>query len=111
MSFGDRLKALREDKGYMQRDVARDLEIAPNTLSGYERGTRNPDSITLKKLSEYYNVSIDYLLGNELIPDEGIPQNIKAVARELMELPEENRKLAIDMIKMMSRKGREAKDK
>jgi transcriptional regulator with XRE-family HTH domain len=111
MTLGEKLKSLREEKGYMQRDVARELDIAPNTLSGYETDNRKPDSETLKKLSDYYNVSIDYLLGSDLMSDDELPENIRAVARDLMELPEENRKLAIDMIKMMSQRGKEAKKK
>ena len=111
MNLGEKLKSLREEKGYMQKDVARELNIAPNTLSGYETNTRKPDSETLKNLSEYYNVSIDYLLGSDLMPDDELPENIRAVARDLMDLPEENRKLAIDMIKMMSQRGKEAKKK
>ncbi len=43
--------------------------------------------------------------------EDELPENIRAVARDLMELPEENRKLAIDMIKMMSQRGKEAKKK
>lgn len=65
MSIGERLTKLREDKGFMQKDVAEKIGIAPNTLSGYERDVRNPDSETLIKLAKFYGVSIDYLLGIE----------------------------------------------
>lgn len=63
MSIGERLTKLREEKGFMQRDVAEKLGIAPNTLSGYERNLRNPDSETLLKLASFYNVSTDFILG------------------------------------------------
>lgn len=63
MNIGERLTKLREEKGYMQRDVAEHLGIAPNTLSGYERNLRNPDSDTLVKLANYYNVSVDFIVG------------------------------------------------
>ncbi len=66
MTTGERLTKLRESKGYMQKDVADKLGIAPNTLSGYERNLRNPDSEILLKLASFYNVTVDYLLGAEM---------------------------------------------
>ena len=66
MTIGERLTKLREEKGFMQKDVAEKLGIAPNTLSGYERDLRNPDSETLLKLASFYNVTVDYLLGAEM---------------------------------------------
>lgn len=60
-----RLKELREKNGYLQKFVADKLGIRSNTLSGYENGTRSPDPDMLKELADFYNVSIDYLLGHE----------------------------------------------
>lgn len=58
-----RLRALREEHGYLQKFVADKLDIKSNTLSGYENGTRSPDPSMLSSLADFYNVSIDYLLG------------------------------------------------
>lgn len=58
-----RLRALREEHGYLQKFVADKLGIKSNTLSGYENGTRSPDPSMLSDLADLYNVSIDYLLG------------------------------------------------
>jgi transcriptional regulator with XRE-family HTH domain len=63
MSIGEVLTKLREERGYMQRDVAEKLGIAPNTLSGYERDLRKPDSDVLLKLAKFYNVTTDHILG------------------------------------------------
>lgn len=65
MDIGERLTKLREDRGYLQRDVADKIGIAPNTLSGYERNLRSPDTNTLVKLANFYGVSVDYILGIE----------------------------------------------
>lgn len=65
MNIGERLIKLREEKGYLQRDVAEKVGIAPNTLSGYERNLRSPDPGTLVKLANFYGVSVDDLLGIE----------------------------------------------
>lgn len=56
------LKKIRKKKHLNQLKVAMDLNISRESLSYYENGKRNPDITMLKKLSEYFNVSIDYLI-------------------------------------------------
>ena len=61
-----RLKELRESKGVTQREVAKAIRCSsPNTYARYERGLREPDIDTLKQLSKYFGVSIDYILCND----------------------------------------------
>ncbi len=60
-----RLKELRNKLGLSQTQLANQIGIAQNTLSQYEKGTRQPDHETLKKLADYFDVSIDYLLGRD----------------------------------------------
>jgi transcriptional regulator with XRE-family HTH domain len=76
MQLADKLKDLREEHGYMQKDVSQMLGIAPNTLSGYERGLRKPDSNTLLSIAKFYNVTVDYLL-NDNIFDETFEEEFK----------------------------------
>ena len=59
----NRIKALREDKDLRQIDVSRATGIDQRTLSNYETGKTNPDSFAIVKLSEFFEVSCDYLLG------------------------------------------------
>lgn len=61
--FGVRLKRLRKEKGLRQRDLADILGLAQTTIANYEQNTRFPNEEILKKLSDYFNVSFDYLLG------------------------------------------------
>ncbi len=56
------LKEIRRKKSYNQLKVAMDLSISRESLSHYENGKRSPDIDMLVKLSEYFNVSIDYLI-------------------------------------------------
>lgn len=56
------LKKIRKKNHLNQLKVAMDLNISRESLSYYENGKRNPDIAMLKKLSEYFNVSIDYLI-------------------------------------------------
>ncbi len=60
------LKAIRKQKRLSQLKVAMDLSISREALSYYENGKRSPDTDMLVRLSQYFNVSIDYLiLGKE----------------------------------------------
>lgn len=62
-TLATRLKELRKEKGYTLEQMANDLNTTKVTLSRYENGTREPKSETLNVLSDYFNVSIDYLFG------------------------------------------------
>lgn len=59
------LRKIRKQKGYNQLKVAMDLSISRESLSYYENGKRSPDVQMLLALSEYFNVSIDYLIRGE----------------------------------------------
>lgn len=58
-----RLKELREKKGISQLKLAMDLNMNQNSISRYENGQREADYRTLIMFADYFNVSIDYLLG------------------------------------------------
>ncbi|MBM7622994.1 helix-turn-helix domain-containing protein [Sporohalobacter salinus] len=63
MSFSERLKKLRKEYGLRQKDVAKDLNLTPSAIGFYEQGKRNPDYKILSELADYFEVSVDYLLG------------------------------------------------
>ncbi len=56
------LKTIRKQKNLNQLKVAMDLNISREALSHYENGKREPSLAMLQKMSEYFNVSIDYLI-------------------------------------------------
>lgn len=58
-------KQLRKQKKLTQVELAKILNVKQNTISQWELDQSIPDYTTLKNLSAFYNVSIDYLLGNE----------------------------------------------
>ena len=58
-----KLKELRKEKGISQLKLAMDLSMNQNTISRYETEERQADYETLIKIADYFNVSIDYLLG------------------------------------------------
>lgn len=63
MKFNDRLRQLREERRQTQREGAIKLGIDPAKYNKWENGVNRPDYETLFMLSDYYNVTIDYLLG------------------------------------------------
>lgn len=60
-----KLKALRVQYGYSQKQVAEKIGVSPSIVSGYETGERTPSTEILLSLSYLYNVSTDYLLGKQ----------------------------------------------
>jgi len=56
------LRAVREDRDYKQKELAKYLNVSQNTYSQYETGVISLTAETLIKLSDFYSVSIDYLL-------------------------------------------------
>ncbi|MBE9917451.1 helix-turn-helix transcriptional regulator [Paenibacillus donghaensis] len=58
-----RIRDLREDRDLTQQKLADHLNISQATYSRYESGDLDVPSSVLIKLSEFYNVSIDYILG------------------------------------------------
>lgn len=59
------LKIIRKEKNLNQLKVAMDLNISREALSHYENGKRQPSLEMLRKLSRYFNVSIDFLINGE----------------------------------------------
>ena len=59
------LKKIRTMRNLNQQKVAMDLNISREALSHYETGRREPSLDMLRKLSAYFNVSIDYLVNGE----------------------------------------------
>ena len=63
MNFGERLRFLRKELDYSLRKMADELGISFSALGKYERNEHQPDFETLEKIADYFDVSIDWLLG------------------------------------------------
>lgn len=64
-----RLRELREERGLSQIKLAIDLDLNQNSISRYETGEREMDYVTLIRIADYFNVSLDYLLGRSDDPN------------------------------------------
>ena len=65
-----RIRDMRTDRGLTQTQVAQILHVSQNTYSQYEIGTTRFPLDTVVRLAEYYEVSVDYLVG---LTDERAP--------------------------------------
>lgn len=81
----NRIRALREDRDLRQIDVSRETGIDQKTLSNYETGKTQPDVTALIRLADFFDVSIDYLVGRS---DFSI-QNSGDLVKELSRVQEE----------------------
>jgi len=61
--FRFRLKELREEKNISRSDLAEILGVSTQTIANYENGHREPNFDTLLKIADYFNVTVDYLIG------------------------------------------------
>ena len=59
------LKQIRKQRNLNQQKVALDLNVSREALSHYENGKREPSLAMLLKMSDYFNVSINYLITGE----------------------------------------------
>lgn len=104
----NRIKRLREEKNMLQEDLALILEVTQKTISNYENETRDIPTEYLIKLSNYFNVSIDYILCKTDIRNTSQENNtndtpeIRALARGISKLNPEKQDLVKKLIKQMS---------
>ena len=61
--FASRLRELRNSRGLRQKDLAKELGLAQTTIANYEQKSRFPDETILGRVADYFNTSLDYLLG------------------------------------------------
>lgn len=64
--FSTRLKELRNENGLTKTQLGKVFHVSRTTIYNWENGNQEPCMQVLMDLSEFFNVSIDYLLGKEL---------------------------------------------
>lgn len=67
MLLNTRLKELRKENGITQSELAKSLNVSRSSIAMYENGERIPSYETLEVFSDFFNVSILYLLGKESV--------------------------------------------
>jgi transcriptional regulator with XRE-family HTH domain len=79
--LGERLRTIRKGKRITQDEIAGFLGVKRQTYSAYERGVSVPDSLTLKKLADYFEVSTDFFFQ---VTDENPPLAQNAQEKKLL---------------------------
>lgn len=67
MGFKENLKNLRVENGYTQKGLAEALNLSKNSICEWEKGRCEPGLDSLVKLTEIFQVDLNYLIGNEEI--------------------------------------------
>ena len=102
MSIASRIKQLRTQKNYTQKDLASLLSVKPTTVSGWELGRNEPSIDMINKLYSIFSVTTDYLIGHSENPgksDDGLSENQKLVAYSIdPDISDEERKAIIEMV-------------
>lgn len=86
--FPNRLRELREKKELLSKDFAKIMDVEPATITNWEKGNRFPKYDVLIKIADYFDCSLDYLLGRTDDLSENIysrnlhDQTIKIVINE-----------------------------
>lgn len=62
-TFGQRLKELRNERGISQNELSKYVGVSKSSINMYERDEREPGFETLEAIADFFNVSMDYLLG------------------------------------------------
>ena len=84
--FGERIRALRESMNYSQVKFAETFGIGQSSVVRYEKGEASPALELLVKIADYYDVSLDYILGRtdnpqgklyDCKPKNGYPADIE----------------------------------
>lgn len=98
--FSTRLKLLRKSRRLTQEELADKLHISRSAIAQYEVGKRIPEYSTLKNMADYFEVSIDYLVGRtdqeQAVLDEHLSdQEYERFLNQRQEFIEEQRKIFI----------------
>lgn len=83
MKFGDRLKQLRLEKTITQNELGDAIEISGRVIGYYESGDRFPNEDVLKNIANYFDVSVDYLLGMDDCHKINIKRDLKDILVKL----------------------------
>lgn len=88
MDISERLKELRAKKGYSQAELADKLHVSKSTISMIEAGSRKPSYELMEQLADFFNVSLDYLRGEDDKSPYYLDPDVAELAQQLYERPE-----------------------
>lgn len=104
--LGKRIKKLREKKKLNQIEFSKILNISNTTLSQYEAGNRTPSDQIKEKVADYFDVSIDYLLGRtDIYNSQNAKSEIDTLHNlDVSNLPEDDIRKVKEYVEMLKQK-------
>ena len=99
LTYGEVLKELRDYHGYKQKDISDYLNITSQAYSNYEKGKRTPDLETMRKIAQFYRITIDQLIsyhfslfcshwnGNSISADTAVKRTGGHIITGVLQLP------------------------
>ena len=97
MNFGERLINVRKEHGYTRESLANALGISKYTLRNYELGATEPGHTFLKQISDFFHVSIDYLMGltneQEILESYELNTSEKNIIKKYRDLDDHGREM------------------
>lgn len=98
------LRLLRTEKNITPAKMADDLGISTATVSHYELGKREPDILTLIKLADYFDCTVDFLIGRSEVRKPPFRERDMKMLENLNRLTPHDYNLAYDLILTLARK-------
>lgn len=114
--FAENLKTLRKSRGLTQVQFAEIFNISSGTIAMWETNKRVPDTSMLIKIAEFFNVTVDYLLGKSEVPTANSDNQLEDVYLSLAKTAQDEGidpddiRLAIETIRAMKRQKKEPVD-
>lgn len=88
-TFGSRLRFFRKRLALTQEELGKILNVSASTIGMYERGEREPAFKVLVQIAEYFETSIDYLLGHQKTAEKASLPFLSTEEEELLSLKQE----------------------
>lgn len=110
-AFADRLKDERIKKGLSQTELAKTLFLGQTSVSKYESGKQIPEMPTLQKIADFFDISIDYLLGKTDIKNYDYKETTIALHSDVdyKDLPQEAKDEIYNFIGYVKQKYKDKK--
>lgn len=109
-TFGNKIKAMRTKAKLTQGELAEILGISQQSVSLWERNEYFPSRITIVKLSNYFNVSVDSLINDEPMSKETVlSKDEKTLLRTFNLLDKDNQQVILNNIDFLLYRQYEAK--
>lgn len=101
IQIGFRIKKLREERNMSQKELAKELETTDGLIDLYEKSIRKPGYGTLIRLSSFFNVSTDYLLGLSNLKPSKINVEKLDLINDYSSLSKENKEKLLDYLRLL----------